>query len=104
MPGGLQSGVMTLDEWITTVAGALDLGEVSGESGTDVAAVRAELLDLARDAAHGIARPAAPLTTFLLGVAVGRGGGLAANAAAIRALIPATEPGAGSTVATSTGE
>lgn len=29
------------------------------------------VLDLARDAAHGIARPAAPVTTFLAGVAVG---------------------------------
>lgn len=41
------------------------------------------VLDLARDAAHEITRPAAPLTTFLVGVAVGRGasvGGAAARA------------------------
>lgn len=31
------------------------------------------VLDLARDAAHAVMRPAAPLTTFLVGVAVGRG-------------------------------
>lgn len=31
------------------------------------------VLDLARDVAHGVARPAAPLSTYLLGVAVGRG-------------------------------
>jgi hypothetical protein len=31
------------------------------------------ILDLAREVAHGVARPAAPLTTYLLGVAVGRG-------------------------------
>ncbi|RCK70853.1 molybdopterin-guanine dinucleotide biosynthesis protein [Desertihabitans brevis] len=31
------------------------------------------VLDLARDAAHHVTRPAAPLTTFLAGVAVGRG-------------------------------
>ncbi|MDQ3457112.1 MAG: DUF6457 domain-containing protein [Actinomycetota bacterium] len=31
------------------------------------------ILDVARDAAHGVARPAAPLTTYLLGIAVGRG-------------------------------
>lgn len=30
------------------------------------------VLDVARDVAHGIARPAAPLTTFALGLAVGR--------------------------------
>ncbi|MFB8367078.1 DUF6457 domain-containing protein, partial [Streptomyces sp. NPDC055929] len=32
-------------------------------------------LDLARDAAHGVARPAAPLTTFLVGYAAARAGG-----------------------------
>jgi hypothetical protein len=31
------------------------------------------VLDLARDVARGVARPAAPLTAYLLGVAVGRG-------------------------------
>ena len=36
----------------------------------------AALLDVARDAAHGVARPAAPLTTFVVGyVAALRGGG-----------------------------
>ena len=33
------------------------------------------LLDLARDAAHGVARPAAPLTTFLVGYAAATAGG-----------------------------
>jgi hypothetical protein len=38
--------------------------------------LRDQILDLARDAAHGIGRPAAPLTTFLAGYAAGvRGGG-----------------------------
>lgn len=31
------------------------------------------VLDVARDVAHGVERPAAPLSTYLLGVAVGRG-------------------------------
>jgi hypothetical protein len=35
----------------------------------------AEILDLAKEAAHGIARPAAPLTTFLVGYAAGLKGG-----------------------------
>ena len=39
------------------------------------------LLDLARDAAHGVARPAAPLTTFLVGLAAGQRG---ATAEAVR--------------------
>lgn len=33
------------------------------------------ILDLAADAAHGVMRPAAPLTTYLVGVAVGQAGG-----------------------------
>lgn len=33
------------------------------------------VLDLARDAAHAVARPAAPVTTFLVGLAAGRNGG-----------------------------
>ncbi|RPE78744.1 MULTISPECIES: DUF6457 domain-containing protein [unclassified Frondihabitans] len=38
-----------------------------------------EVLDLARDAAHGVARPAAPVTTFLVGYAAGLQGGGAAD-------------------------
>ena len=75
----------TLDEWLATAAGCLDidldaLGEVTG--------LRTELLDVARDAAHGVARPAAPLTTFLLGVAVGRGMTVGDAAAAVRRVLP----------------
>ncbi|MDJ0462024.1 NTP transferase domain-containing protein [Streptomyces sp. H27-C3] len=57
-----------LDEWITAVKDELGI-----ELDVDTSA----LLDLARDAAHGVARPAAPLTTFLVGYAaakVGDGG------------------------------
>lgn len=39
------------------------------------------VLDLARDAAHGVARPAAPLTTFLVGYAAGLRGGSGADLA-----------------------
>src|SRR5690606_10697382 len=45
------------------------------------------VLDLARDAAHEIERPAAPLTAFLVGVAVGRGQSLGAAAARATQLI-----------------
>ena len=63
-----------VDDWIAEVVTAL---------GVDPAAVDRDLvLDLARDAAHGVARPAAPLTTFLVGLAAGRTGG---DAAAVRA-------------------
>ncbi|MFC9811494.1 NTP transferase domain-containing protein [Streptomyces virginiae] len=49
-----------LDQWITAV---------KNELGIDLAVDTKTLLDLARDAAHGVARPAAPLTTFLVGYA-----------------------------------
>jgi hypothetical protein len=55
----------TLESW--TEAACAELG--LDPSILDTRAV----LDLARDAAHQVARPAAPLTAYLLGVAVGRG-------------------------------
>ncbi|HUK71870.1 MAG TPA: DUF6457 domain-containing protein [Streptosporangiaceae bacterium] len=55
----------TLDQW--TEAACAELGLDRREA--DITAV----LDLARDVAHSVARPAAPLTAFLLGLAVGRG-------------------------------
>jgi molybdopterin-guanine dinucleotide biosynthesis protein A len=53
----------TLPDWVATVCLAMDVDPAL----VDVTAV----LDLARDAAHGIARPAAPLTTFLAGYVLG---------------------------------
>lgn len=47
--------------------------DVGRELGLDLQVDVEVVLDLAGDAAHGIVRPAAPLTTFLVGVAVGRG-------------------------------
>ena len=57
----------TLESWAAELSAALGLPEGSA----DVAL----LLDLARDAAHTVARPAAPVTTFLVGLAAGRAGG-----------------------------
>lgn len=54
-----------LKSWTDTVCG--ELGLDSGEVDRDL------VLDLARDVAHGVTRPAAPLTAYLLGLAVGRG-------------------------------
>ncbi|GMA34271.1 DUF6457 domain-containing protein [Demequina litorisediminis] len=46
---------------------------LAGELGIDTAVVDVQrLLDVARDAAHAVARPSAPLTTFLIGYAVGQ--------------------------------
>ncbi|WP_225832562.1 NTP transferase domain-containing protein [Streptomyces sp. NK08204] len=55
-----------LDEWISAV---------KDELGIDLEVDTGVLLDLARDAAHGVARPAAPLTTFLVGYAAAQGDG-----------------------------
>ncbi|MFJ4775321.1 NTP transferase domain-containing protein [Streptomyces sp. NPDC088762] len=52
-----------LDQWITAV---------KNELGIDLPVDVKALLDLARDAAHGVDRPAAPLTTFLVGYAAAR--------------------------------
>ena len=56
-----------LRTWMTTLADALGV-----DPGLEHIAA---LLDLARDAAHGVARPAAPLTTYLAGLAAGSRGG-----------------------------
>jgi molybdopterin-guanine dinucleotide biosynthesis protein A len=74
-----------LEDWVGAVYAALHL---DGE--TDARLV----LDLARDVAHGVARPAAPLTAYLLGVAVGRGADPRAAAATI-ADLAASWPGGG---------
>lgn len=76
---------MTLDEWSAAVTVALGLDYADPR-------MRDSVLDLARDAAHGVARPAAPLTTFLLGIAVGRGADIHAAAEDIRALLPDEAP------------
>jgi Domain of unknown function (DUF6457) len=55
----------TLETWTKTACAELGIDAAA----TDMTAV----LDLARDVAHQVARPAAPLTAYLLGVAVGRG-------------------------------
>ena len=54
-----------LEQW--TAAICADLGLDPGVADTRT------VLDLAREAAHGVDRPAAPLTAYLVGVAVGRG-------------------------------
>ena len=62
-----------LDNWLREAAAALEAtpgdAAVLSEDAVKV------LLDLARDAAHGVARPAAPLGTFVLGLALGSSGG-----------------------------
>jgi hypothetical protein len=59
---------MTLQKWVDELC-----DELSVDTDVDVSAI----LDLARDAAHSVERPAAPLTTFLVGYAAAMRGGSA---------------------------
>ncbi len=74
-----------LDRWVQQLQQELGLDQ-------DVVLDINDVLDLARVAAHEVDRPAAPLTTFLVGYAAGRASGrgdpitvavLAARAAAL---------------------
>lgn len=54
----------SLERWIAQLA-----AEVGVSAPADVT----DLLDVTRDVAHNVARPAAPLTLYVLGLAVGAG-------------------------------
>lgn len=67
-----------LDDWVAVAC--VELGLDVDEARTAV------VLDLARDIAHGVVRPGAPVTAYLLGVAVGRGADPAVAAARLSEL------------------
>jgi hypothetical protein len=67
-----------LDRWVTTAAGVLGLRPEDVQTKA--------VLDVARDVAHQVLRPGAPVTAYLMGVAVGRGADPADAAARISAL------------------
>jgi hypothetical protein len=58
---------MTLTEWTEQLCEALGVVDLEFEADA--------VLDLARDAAHQVDRPAAPLTTFVVGYAAAMRGG-----------------------------
>ncbi len=65
-----------LDAWTVGLAARWGLEPQLTDLLDDPERLVAEVLDVAKDAAHTVARPAAPLTTFLLGVALAaRGAG-----------------------------
>ncbi|MGK5737765.1 DUF6457 domain-containing protein [Micromonospora sp. URMC 103] len=70
-----------MDDWVT--AACADLGLDPAQ--VPVPAV----LDLAKDVAHQVLRPGAPVSAYLLGLAVGRGADPAAAAARLSALAAA---------------
>ena len=55
-----------LQEWVAAVVQRLDLDLAGSDQDTLVTAV----LDLTAHVAHGVSRPAAPVTAFLVGIAV----------------------------------
>ncbi|GGM00541.1 MULTISPECIES: DUF6457 domain-containing protein [Micromonospora] len=67
-----------LDDWVTAACAELGLDPAQ----VPVPAV----LDLARDVAHQVVRPGAPVTAYLLGLAVGRGADPGATADRLSAL------------------
>ena len=73
---------MKLKQWLTTLSAELETSDVA----MDDDAV-GTLLDLARDSAHEVERIAAPLTTFIVGIAVGRGARLTTAAATATTLL-----------------
>lgn len=74
----------SLPTWLAQVCAALGLES----SDVDTTLV----LDVAREVAHSVMRPAAPLSAYLLGVAVGRGASAAESAESVLALAEAWPP------------
>jgi len=61
-----------LRRWVARLTAALDVDPAA----VDIGAV----LALAKETAHGVARPAAPVSAFVVGLAAGLAGGSAADA------------------------
>ena len=61
------SDAKALSEWVDAVSQELGL-----EGAVDNAATVDMVLDLTSDVAHGVSRPGAPVTAFLIGLAAGR--------------------------------
>jgi hypothetical protein len=62
---------ISVDDWMATVAAELGITELDLDSEA--------VLDLAAVAAHAVIRPAAPVTTFVAGLAAGLAGGSPAD-------------------------
>jgi len=75
-----------VDAWLSEVGAALDVpAEVLPED------VQARMLDLTGDIAHSVVRYAVPLTSYLMGVAVGRGASPQEALRIVGGLLPKTE-------------
>ncbi|NES29778.1 hypothetical protein GCE86_25265 [Micromonospora terminaliae] len=67
-----------MDDWVTAACAELGLDPAEVPVPT--------VLDLAKDVAHQVLRPGAPVTAYLLGLAVGRGAEPAAAAGRLATL------------------
>lgn len=76
--------VAEVEEWLARASEAL------GVSVEDVLPkdLRREMLDLTGDVAHNVVRVAVPWTSYLMGVAVGRGASPQEAMRLVRALLP----------------
>jgi hypothetical protein len=54
-----------IDRWVMAVSQELGLSAVPSDTRT--------ILEMTKDVAHNVDRPAAPVTAYLVGIAVGRG-------------------------------
>jgi hypothetical protein len=54
-----------IDRWVMAVSQQLGLSAVPSDVRT--------ILDMTKDVAHNVDRPAAPVTAYLVGISVGRG-------------------------------
>jgi len=76
-----------IETWLADVAGALGVPLEAVLPG----ALRSELLDLTGDIAHNVVRLAVPLTSYLMGVAVGRGASAEDALRIVGDLVPKTD-------------
>jgi hypothetical protein len=78
------AAVADVEMWLSEVAGVLDvtLEDVLPE------VTQSGLLDLTGDIAHNVVRLAVPLSSYLIGVAVGRGASPDEAIAAVAGLLP----------------
>ena len=70
-----------IDRWVMAVDRELGLTAMPADART--------ILDLTKDVAHNVDRPAAPVTAYLVGIAVGRGMTLPAAVKRVRELVAA---------------
>ena len=85
--GGVREGdsMAEVEDWLARV------GEALGVPVTDVLPkdLRREMLDLTGDVAHNVVRIAVPWTSYLMGVAVGRGASPEEAMRIVHGLLPA---------------